>query len=136
MVQGGDPNTKDDTRANDGMGDPGYKIPAEFNKHSHVKGTVSMARSKHPDSAGSQFFICVDRTPHLDGQYTVFGVTLKGMDVVDKIVESPRDRRDNPLKSITVNKASLKEKEDALNPKKEKKSDAEEKPASEEMQTK
>lgn len=108
MIQGGDPNTRDTKRANDGTGGPGYSIKAEFSSKPHVRGTVSMARSQNPDSAGSQFFICVARTSHLDGQYTVFGRVLEGMDVVDKIVNTPRDRRDNPIKSVYIRKASLK----------------------------
>lgn len=108
MIQGGDPNTRDTNRANDGTGGPGYSIKAEFSSKPHVRGTVSMARSQNPDSAGSQFFICVARTSHLDGQYTVFGRVLEGMDVVDKIVNTPRDRRDNPIKSVYIRKASLK----------------------------
>ncbi len=109
MVQGGDPNTKDNDRGNDGMGGPGYTINAEFNKHKHVQGTVSMARSRDPDSAGSQFYICVATAPHLDGKYTAFGKVIEGMDVVDKIVKAPRDRRDNPLKNIYIKKAYLNE---------------------------
>jgi len=108
MIQGGDPNTKDDDRSNDGMGGPGYTIQAEFSSRKHVSGTVSMARSMDPDSAGSQFFICVAAAPHLDPQYTVFGHVVEGMDVVGKIVSAPRDRMDNPLKSIYIQKAYLK----------------------------
>jgi peptidyl-prolyl cis-trans isomerase B (cyclophilin B) len=84
------------------MGDPGYQIKAEFNKKPHRRGTLSMARSGHPDSAGSQFFICVADVPFLDGQYTVFGEVLKGMEVVDKIVLQPRDGNDNPNDRIEM----------------------------------
>jgi peptidyl-prolyl cis-trans isomerase B (cyclophilin B) len=84
------------------MGDPGYKLKAEFNDKSHKKGILSMARSGHPDSAGSQFFICVADAPHLDRQYTVFGQVVSGMDVVDKIVSQPRDGRDNPNERIEM----------------------------------
>lgn len=97
MIQGGDPNSKDDDRSNDGMGGPGYQIKAEFNRVPHVRGILSMARSQDPDSAGSQFFIVVADSGFLDGQYTVFGAVVSGMDVVDKIVNLPRDSRDNPL---------------------------------------
>jgi peptidyl-prolyl cis-trans isomerase B (cyclophilin B) len=97
MIQGGDPNSKDDDRSNDGMGDPGYKIKAEFNDVSHTRGIVSMARSSDPDSAGSQFFIVVKDSTFLDNKYTVFGHVIEGMDVADKIVNLPRDGRDNPL---------------------------------------
>jgi peptidylprolyl isomerase/peptidyl-prolyl cis-trans isomerase B (cyclophilin B) len=78
VVQGGDPK-------GDGTGGPGYQLKAEFNKRKHVRGTVAMARSQHPDSAGSQFYICFAPTPHLDGNYTVFGQVTAGMDVVDRI---------------------------------------------------
>ncbi|MCX8028145.1 MAG: peptidylprolyl isomerase, partial [Thermodesulfovibrionales bacterium] len=73
MIQGGDPNSKNPDRSKHGMGGPGYTIKAEFNNKPHKRGTLSMARAMHPDSAGSQFFICVADTPFLDGQYTVFG---------------------------------------------------------------
>lgn len=97
MIQGGDPNTKDTTStARYGTGGPGYTLKAEFNDRPHTRGTLSMARSQSPDSAGSQFFIMVADTPHLNGQYTVFGKVEKGMDVVDNIVNQPRDARDLP----------------------------------------
>lgn len=102
MVQGGDPNSKDHDRARHGTGGPGYTVKAEFNKKPHKRGTLSMARSAHPDSAGSQFFICVVDTPHLDGQYTVFGEVVEGIEVVDKIVSQERDRRDNPIERIEM----------------------------------
>jgi peptidyl-prolyl cis-trans isomerase B (cyclophilin B) len=103
MIQGGDPNTKDETNKTQyGMGGPGYRVKAEFNDRSHVRGTVSMARSSEPDSAGSQFFIVVQDTPHLNGKYTVFGEVVKGMEVADKIVSQPRDARDNPLERIEM----------------------------------
>lgn len=102
MIQGGDPNSKDDNRANDGLGGPGYTIDAEFNARKHVRGTVSMARGPDPNSAGSQFFICVAPQPQLDHKYTVFGQVIEGMDAVDMIVETPRDRRDNPLKRVEM----------------------------------
>jgi peptidyl-prolyl cis-trans isomerase B (cyclophilin B) len=97
MIQGGDPNSKDEDRSNDGTGGPGYSIKAEFNDTSHVPGIVSMARSSDPNSAGSQFFIVVGDAKFLDGQYTAFGRVIKGMDVANKIVQLPRDERDNPL---------------------------------------
>tara|TARA_B100000686_G_scaffold346032_1_gene431728 strand:+ start:515 stop:1063 length:549 start_codon:yes stop_codon:yes gene_type:complete len=104
MIQGGDPNTRDDDRGNDGMGGPGYTIKAEFNEIPHKRGILSMARSKDPNSAGSQFFIVVADSPFLDRNYTVFGEVTKGMNVVDKIVAAPRDARDNPLKKIVIRK--------------------------------
>jgi peptidyl-prolyl cis-trans isomerase B (cyclophilin B) len=97
MIQGGDPNSKNDDRSDDGTGDPGYKINAEFNDVHHGRGIVSMARSSDPNSAGSQFFIVVADSPNLDNQYTAFGEVIEGMDVADKIVNLPRDASDNPL---------------------------------------
>lgn len=85
VIQGGDPLSKDDDPQNDGLGDPGYKIDAEFNDVPHTPGTVAMARAQDPNSAGSQFYICLDSQPSLDGQYTVFGQVVEGMDVVQKI---------------------------------------------------
>lgn len=98
MIQGGDPNSKNDDRSDDGMGDPGYKIKAEFNDVHHSKGILSMARSNDPDSAGSQFFIMVAEAPFLDNQYTAFGRAVEGMDVADKIVALKTDpQTNNPL---------------------------------------
>ena len=102
VIQGGDPNTKDPDRSRHGMGGPGYQIKAEFSDKPHKRGTLSMARSADPDSAGSQFFICVADTPFLDGKYTVFGEVTSGMDVVDKIISQPRDPRDNPTERIEM----------------------------------
>ena len=95
MIQGGDP-------TGTGMGGPGYSIPGEFQANGyenpllHTRGVVSMARSMHPDSAGSQFFIMVDDAPHLDGHYAAFGRVLSGMDEVDRIVSVPRGADDRP----------------------------------------
>ena len=83
MAQGGCPK-------GDGTGGPGYTIPAEFNAQKHVRGTVAMARSQHPDSAGSQFYICYGPTPHLDRNYTVFGQVTSGMEHVDRIKQGDR----------------------------------------------
>ena len=102
MIQGGDPNTKNSDRSKHGLGGPGYKVKAEFNKNLHKRGTLSMARAQDPDSAGSQFFICVADAPSLNGQYTVFGEVTSGMDVADKIVSQARDRRDNPAERIEM----------------------------------
>lgn len=102
MIQGGDPNSKSPDRSKHGMGGPGYTIKAEFNNIPHKRGIVSMARAGHPDSAGSQFFICTSDATFLDRQYTVFGEVVSGMDVVDKIVNQPRDRNDNPLERIEM----------------------------------
>ena len=102
MIQGGDPNSKSPDRSRHGMGGPGYALKAEFNAKPHRRGTLSMARSMNPDSAGSQFFICVTDCPFLNRQYTVFGEVVSGMDAVDKIVSQPRDARDNPLDRIEM----------------------------------
>lgn len=90
MVQGGDPLTKDPGQeARWGTGGPGYTIPAEFNDRHHVRGVLSMARGQDPNSAGSQFFICLAPAPHLDGQYTDFGKLIKGDDVLTAIGNVP-----------------------------------------------
>ena len=102
MLQGGDPNTKSDDRSTHGTGGPGHTIKAEFNDESHDRGIVSMARSQDPDSAGSQFFVVVKESNFLDGQYTAFGRVTSGMDVADKIVNSPRDSNDNPNERIEM----------------------------------
>ncbi|GAB4240655.1 MAG: hypothetical protein OHK005_02990 [Candidatus Methylacidiphilales bacterium] len=106
MIQGGDPNSKGQDRSTHGRGGPGYTIPAEIGLK-HTRGAVSCARL--PDqvnpsraSSGSQFFICVVDTPFLDGQYTVFGRVVEGMEVADKIVAQPRDRNDNPNERIEM----------------------------------
>jgi len=102
VIQGGDPNSKNPDRSNHGTGGPGYNVKAEFSNTPHKRGTVSMARSAHPDSAGSQFFICVAAAPFLDGKYTAFGEVVKGIEVVDKIVSQPRDGNDNPNDRIEM----------------------------------
>ena len=106
MIQGGCP---DGT----GMGGPGYSIKGEFsgngvkNDLKHDRGVLSMARAMNPNSAGSQFFVMVERAPHLDGQYAAFGTITEGMDVADAIVNTKTNRDDRPLaeqkiKSVTV----------------------------------
>lgn len=107
MIQGGDPNTKSDDRSRHGTGGPGYAIKAEFNDVSHVRGVVSMARSSDPNSAGSQFFIVVADSTNLDGKYSAFGRVVQGMDVADKIVNSPRDARDNPLQKAVMKRVTI-----------------------------
>ncbi len=102
MIQGGDPNSKSPDKSRHGMGGPGYTIKAEFNERPHRRGVLSMARSGHPDSAGSQFFICVADARFLDRQYTAFGEVESGMEVADKIVSQPRDRNDNPNDRIEM----------------------------------
>jgi peptidyl-prolyl cis-trans isomerase B (cyclophilin B) len=117
MIQGGDPNTKGTDKSKYGQGGPGHQVKGEFNKKSHKRGILSMARSQHPDSAGSQFFIVVKDSPFLDRQYTVFGEVISGMEVADKIVLQKRDRYDNPLERIemkvrVVSEAEEKDKEE------------------------
>jgi peptidyl-prolyl cis-trans isomerase B (cyclophilin B) len=104
MIQGGDPNTKDLNKTSEyGMGGPpGAKLKAEFNDKPHKRGVVSMARSGHPDSAGSQFFIVVKDSNFLDRQYTAFGEVTKGMEVVDQIVNAPRGSNDLPKERIEM----------------------------------
>jgi peptidyl-prolyl cis-trans isomerase B (cyclophilin B) len=103
MIQGGDPLTKDESaRARWGTGDPGYKIPAEFNKKPHTRGVLSMARSQDPNSAGSQFFICLETVAHLDNQYTAFGKLIKGEDVLLKIGNTQTGPRDVPVTRVNV----------------------------------
>ena len=102
VIQGGDPNTKDEDPDNDGEGGSSYKgeglmLEPEFSARPHRRGILSMARAEAPNSAGSQFFICQADVPQLDNRYTVFGEVIDGMRVVDKIVSVERDQRDRPL---------------------------------------
>lgn len=97
MVQGGDPNSRLEDRSMHGTGGPAERLKAEFNDTKHTRDVLSAARTSDPDSAGSQFFLMVADSPHLDGQYTAYGRVTSGMDVVDKIVALPKDHRDNPL---------------------------------------
>lgn len=106
MIQGGCPEGI-------GIGNPGYSITGEFqsngfsNNLKHERGVISMARSSHPDSAGSQFFIMVKYAPHLDGEYASFGKVIDGMDEVDRIVNVDRDYRDMPLVSEIMKNVSV-----------------------------
>lgn len=102
MIQGGDPNTKGPDKSTYGMGGPGGNVKAEFSKIPHKRGIVSMARSQDPDSAGSQFFIVVKDSNFLDGQYTVFGEVVMGMEAVDKIVSLPRNMKDLPNERVDM----------------------------------
>ncbi|MFN3404345.1 MAG: peptidylprolyl isomerase [Cytophagaceae bacterium] len=110
MIQGGDPNSKDEDPNNDGHGGPGYTIPAEFVPElKHIKGALAAARmgdavNPNKESSGSQFYIVQNNegTHFLNNNYTVFGQVIKGLDVVDKIAEQPKDGRDRPLKNITM----------------------------------
>jgi peptidyl-prolyl cis-trans isomerase B (cyclophilin B) len=113
MIQGGDPNSKDPSKeAKYGDGGPGYKIKAEFNDHSHERGVISMAREPDPDSAGSQFFICLAPVTRLDHQYTTFGKLIKGDDVLTKIGDTPVTRNSigensKPTTRVTIEKIDI-----------------------------
>jgi peptidyl-prolyl cis-trans isomerase B (cyclophilin B) len=108
MIQGGDPNSKDPAKENSyGEGGPGYNIKAEFNDHSHDRGVISMARGPDPDSAGSQFFICLAPVHRLDRQYTTFGKLIKGEDALEKIGDTPVTRNSmgepsKPTKRVVI----------------------------------
>src|SRR5881398_1182432 len=108
MIQGGDPNSKDPGKESSyGEGGPGYKIKAEFNDRSHERGVISMARSSDPDSAGSQFFICLASVPRLDHQYATFGKLIKGDDVLGRIGDTPVTRSSSgenskPTKRVVI----------------------------------
>lgn len=93
VVQGGDPQ-------GDGTGGPGYTLPAEFNARPHTRGTLAMARASNPDSAGSQFYICLEDARFLDGQYTVFGEMTDGFEALDAI------RRGDVMRTVTIEPAS------------------------------
>lgn len=102
MIQGGDPNSKDDNWSDDGFGGPGYVFEDEINSHKLVRGTLAMANSG-PNTNGSQFFIVTAKaTSWLDGKHTVFGRVLKGMDVVAEIENLPRNQVDHPLKDVKI----------------------------------
>jgi cyclophilin family peptidyl-prolyl cis-trans isomerase len=118
MIQGGDPNSKNADRSAHGTGGPGYTVPAEI-KRDHQRGTVATARlgdQMNPEkaSSGSQFFINVNDNVGLNGGYTVFGNVIAGMDVADKIVNVPRDRRDNPNEPVVMTKVTITTRVDAL----------------------
>ena len=106
MIQGGCPN-------GNGMGGPGYSIKGEFSQNgfkndlAHDPGVLSMARAMHPDSAGSQFFIMHEKSPHLDGAYAAFGKIIEGMDVVNKIAETATDYSDRPLEDQRMKKVTI-----------------------------
>ena len=106
MIQGGCPEGT-------GMGNPGYSIKGEFSQNGvpndlkHTAGVLSMARSMHPDSAGSQFFIMHKTSPHLDGQYAAFGKVIEGMDVVNRIAETATDYSDRPLENQVMQSVTV-----------------------------
>jgi peptidyl-prolyl cis-trans isomerase B (cyclophilin B) len=113
MIQGGDPNSKDSAKEDAyGQGGPGYEIKAEFNNHSHDRGVLSMARGPNPDSAGSQFFICLAPVRRLDGQYTTFGKLIKGDDVLEKIGNTSVERNtqgemSKPTKRVVIESVKI-----------------------------
>src|SRR5205809_546632 len=113
MIQGGDPNSKDPAKENSyGGGGPGYKIKAEFNDRSHERGVISMARSSDPDSAGSQFFICLASVPRLDHQYTTFGKLIEGDEILGKIGDTPVTRSSSgensrPTKRVVIERIKI-----------------------------
>ena len=115
MIQGGDP-------TGSGMGGPGYSIRGEFsgngfdNSLKHDRGVLSMARSASPDSAGSQFFLMVARSPHLDGQYAGFGKVIEGMEACDEIVAAKRDARDNPIEPQVMETVTVEGADDMAEP--------------------
>jgi|TARA_B110000438_G_scaffold8138_1_gene8007 peptidyl-prolyl cis-trans isomerase B (cyclophilin B) len=116
MIQGGDPNSRNENKATHGTGgragkffgigneeDPStWLIPQEFNDTPHVKGILSMARTNDPNSASSQFFICHDNASFLDNNYTVFGKVVEGLDIIDEIVNVAKDQNDNPLERVEM----------------------------------
>jgi cyclophilin family peptidyl-prolyl cis-trans isomerase len=117
VIQGGDPNTKAGDPSTWGTGGSGKYIGAEFNSIPHTRGILSMARSSDPDSASSQFFICVDDARSLNNAYTVFGEVTQGMDVVDKIVNAPT-RGEQPIDPVTITKVVVRDaREDEKKPK-------------------
>ena len=113
MIQGGDPNSKDPAKENSyGEGGPGYNIKAEFNDHGHERGVISMARGPDPDSAGSQFFLCLAPVRRLDHQYTTFGKLIKGDDVLEKIGDTQVTRNgmgepSKPTKRIVIESVKI-----------------------------
>src|SRR6266536_4427321 len=113
MIQGGDPNSKDPAKENSyGQGGPGYKIKAEFNDHPHERGVISMAREPDPDSAGSQFFICLAPIHRLDPRYTTFGKLINGDDVLEKIGDTPVTKNSmgemsKPTKRVVIERIEI-----------------------------
>ena len=109
MIQGGDPNTISGSPYSWGTGGSGKNVAAELNSIHHARGVVSMARSNDPNSASSQFFICVADAGSLDNQYTAFGKVTKGMEVADKIVNAPRNASDRPDNPTSIDKIVIRE---------------------------
>jgi len=107
MIQGGDALSKNDNPLDDGMGPPPKKLPDEFSNVKHVRGTVSMANLSYPNSAGSQFFIVISDSTHLDGKYTAFARVTQGMEVADAIVAVEADGRARPLENVVVRSVTV-----------------------------
>ncbi len=111
MIQGGCPNTRGGGSGVPGTGGPGYQIKAEFNSKSHVRGVISMARSAHPDSAGSQFFICHGAAKFLDRQYTAFGELVAGDDVLERIAGVPTKgsggEKSTPIERVALERVKI-----------------------------
>ncbi|MDP2138246.1 MAG: peptidylprolyl isomerase [Candidatus Didemnitutus sp.] len=107
MVQGGCPNTREGETGMPGTGGPGWKVKAEFNEKSHVRGVISMARSAHPDSAGSQFFICDGDAKFLDRQYTAFGELTAGDDVLKQLANVPTKSGGGGEKSTPIERVGV-----------------------------
>src|ERR1043165_9196504 len=107
MIQGGCPNTKAGANGIPGTGDPGYKVKAEFNNKSHVRGVISMARAAHPDSAGCQFFIVHGKADFLDRQYTAFGQLVAGDDVLERIANVPTKSGGGGEKSTPIDRVAV-----------------------------
>lgn len=105
VIQGGCPK-------GDGTGGPGHHVDAEFNDHKHVAGTLAMARAQDPNSAGSQFYICLAPLPQLDNNYTVFGQVTDGFSVVERIGKVETDARDKPVEPVFIEKIHIKENKD------------------------
>jgi peptidyl-prolyl cis-trans isomerase B (cyclophilin B) len=104
VIQGGDPNSKNDDRSDDGWGEADRTLKAEFSQTLHYRpGTVGMARDADPDSGSCQFFIALENIPRLDGRYTIFGEVVEGLQVARRIALLPRDLNDNPLERVTIN---------------------------------
>jgi cyclophilin family peptidyl-prolyl cis-trans isomerase len=108
LIQGGDPNTRGDNRDTWGMGQPGQPtVPAEFSNKPFVRGTVGAARTNDPNSATSQFFLCLREFPRWNGQYTVFGEVIEGIEVVDKIAAQPTDQQQRLLNKVVMKKVTV-----------------------------
>src|SRR5262245_61827642 len=103
VVQGGDPNSKNADRSDDGDGEADRRLKAEFSPRMHYRpGTIGMARDADPDSGSCQFFIALENLPRLDGRYTIFAEVVEGMEVARRIAAVPRDTNDNPIDRVPI----------------------------------